>query len=979
MLHTYTVLSRRSIVPFIAMAVLLFSAYPARSQFSPVFMHYAVEDGLPSSEIYHTIQDSKGYMWFATDMGVCRYNGYEFESFALKDGLPDNTVMSLFEDHKGRIWFISLSCRLSYYREGRIYEYAHNNKLRALFSTGTPNSFYVDKLDNVYLGVSLWGYCKVWADGTIERHIYKPGEPVTYDIIQKDSSLLMGYSFQPHLTLNVKIESMKCTITLPDTGEAPQFARCLVNKKKHLVFSFWNNLYDISNCGEYKRISYDNKRSVVALYEDASGGLWVGTLKDGVHYYKSGDISERSQVFLRGLSVTAIVQDHEGGYWLTTLEKGVYYMPKLGFYSYRTGDQFTSLETHAGDVYAGTSTGYIYKINDPEIRRVNCNEAGDSINSIRVMKYDAEEKCLWILAGTTGGVIRNGRFNKIRGFSGSDIFQTKDKALWTGTWSSLMKFVDGKMVFDSYIKNDHKMRISSIHPRSDNSFWLGSQDGLWEYDIVKDTFIYHGSRNPLLQKRVLDIEETPEGHLLLGTKGSGLVVVVGDRAYDITTRNGLTNDNIKKLHVSGKEVWAATPQGLNKIMIESYAPFRYTLQTFTIKDGLASIEVNDVMLCKEKVWVATNKGLTMFDATEKRTSAITPVFITSIEISGRDSSLSGHYDLAYDQNQVKIRYTGLSYKEAGHLVYRYKMEGLDTSWSYARGREVFFNALPAGNYRFVLQCKTLSGGSWNNASSLSLSIRPPVWDTWWFRLCTFGLVAAGVIGLFRARMKKVKHEERQKTEIHRKMAGLELKALKAQMNPHFTFNVMGSIQHYILKNDIFSAQRYLIKFSKLIRTILDHSECTTITLAQEAEVLRMYMELEALRFEDSFEYSIAINDNIEPQQVRLAPMLVQPYVENAIRHGLMKKKGKGRIEVHFSMERNYLLCTIEDNGIGREKAAAIRSETGHRSMGIHITGERLKLLNKMMNNDMDVRITDLKDERGDATGTRVEIILNHIN
>jgi LytS/YehU family sensor histidine kinase len=203
-----------------------------------------------------------------------------------------------------------------------------------------------------------------------------------------------------------------------------------------------------------------------------------------------------------------------------------------------------------------------------------------------------------------------------------------------------------------------------------------------------------------------------------------------------------------------------------------------------------------------------------------------------------------------------------------------------------------------------------------------------------------------------------------------------MKALRAQMNPHFIFNSLNSIQKYILKNEHFEASQYLTKFSRLIRLILDHSNQNSISLNSEIEMLKLYVEMESLRFDNKFDYKIITDENLQPDMVEIPSMLVQPYVENAIWHGLLHKETKGTLQLSFTKgEKNNLVVAIEDDGIGRQKAAELKSKQvlKKKSYGMQITEDRIAIINRVQHINATSAITDLEDENGNARGTKVEL------
>jgi len=222
-------------------------------------------------------------------------------------------------------------------------------------------------------------------------------------------------------------------------------------------------------------------------------------------------------------------------------------------------------------------------------------------------------------------------------------------------------------------------------------------------------------------------------------------------------------------------------------------------------------------------------------------------------------------------------------------------------------------------------------------------------------------------------------------ETKQKMADVEMQALRAQMNPHFIFNCLNSINRYIVKSDQATASLYLTRFAKLIRLILDNSNSSTVTLTNELEALKLYIEMEAIRFETKFTYSIKTDKNVQPDAIFVPPLIIQPYVENSIWHGLyvensiwhglLHKEEAGHLDIHVSLTNHILTCTIEDNGVGREKAKELKSKSAStkKSLGMKLTEDRLALLNKQTQLESTVVITDLYHTNGSPAGTRVII------
>jgi LytS/YehU family sensor histidine kinase len=314
--------------------------------------------------------------------------------------------------------------------------------------------------------------------------------------------------------------------------------------------------------------------------------------------------------------------------------------------------------------------------------------------------------------------------------------------------------------------------------------------------------------------------------------------------------------------------------------------------------------------------------------------------------------------------------------------------GVDKEWVYSGNRySSTYTDVDPGRYVFRVKGSN-NDGVWNQAgTSLIILIHPPFWKTWWFYslsgLTFVALLSAG----FRYRIAQVRKEERllrkeesllreqeqQKADFNKKLSEMEMQALRAQMNPHFIFNSLNSINRFILKNEAEAASDYLSKFSRLIRLILQNSNAPTVTLENELEALGLYLEMEALRFDNKFTFRIHCDQEVETEYIEIPPLIIQPYVENAIWHGLMHKQEGGHINIEIGQNEAMLLCSIEDDGVGRKRAGELKSKsaTKKKSLGMQITAHRLELLNQVQGKQTTVEIVDLVDPGGEPCGTRV--------
>jgi two-component sensor histidine kinase len=332
------------------------------------------------------------------------------------------------------------------------------------------------------------------------------------------------------------------------------------------------------------------------------------------------------------------------------------------------------------------------------------------------------------------------------------------------------------------------------------------------------------------------------------------------------------------------------------------------------------------------------------------------------------------YTLPKGKHILDIRFQGLLFPNADQLKYSYQLVGLQTEWiDIGINRFVTFSGLAPGKYRFEVKAGSLNSNS--KVKTLQIIVPTPIVQQGWFLLLCGMLITGLIYLIYQYRIRKIKNEAEEKMEMNKKIAELELKALRSQMNPHFMFNSLNSIKNFILRSEKKEAAEYLSNFAHLIRLILQNSREKKISLQDELETLMLYIELEQLRFDDEFEFHCQIGDGVQMEQTTIPPMILQPYVENAIWHGLMHKKGKGKLSLIFEKCNDKICIIIEDDGVGRDKALEMKEKSirKYKSMGMGITQDRIHLMNQMNAFGISVDVHDLKIDSDGETGTRVTV------
>ncbi len=968
----------------------------------PGYRQFTADDGLPSSEVYEVIQDRQGYLWFATDNGVSRFNGYGFENFGALHGLDDPVVFYLQEDIQGKIWMKCMSGLLYYFEKDSLHPFAGNG-MPVGSGSGANCNFYVDSTGQVFnsiyqLGLirsNLAGNGGLFLGECLSNAIYvREGRSINIACGNGPYPSINKTTVQPqngklHWQLDLYFGQQKFVHTLPMAVVGGHFDSWFFDNRT-LVVSGMGMLFGFEAGQLVWQIPFSEKIS--AWYQDRQGKVYLGLGdRKGVQRYRSvADLPlGRYEILLEGHSVAHLLEDREGGYWFATTDAGVFYLPNASveIFDQTSGlmvNYITSIALKNGhEAYVGLEGGGAVSL-DASLKRAT---PLPSINPrISDLAFDSQHNMLWG-AGSDYNLqyFFNGNWHKLVdekrtaqqkkqvGFPTRHLhFSHDQKTMWGVSHSGFFRLYLNKAVVDythRYLNQlqPYSNRTLDAYTASTGRTWIANVHGLFE--LKDDELLHPDVKHPAFQNRIEAIVELSDGTLVLGSKGYGLVFWKDSQLATLTVADGLTANMIENLHVDDKgTLWAGTLNGLNKIRWEWGK--EVNIEKITTAHGLPSNEITDVATWGETIWVGTTKGLARFANPVGNPVSPAPI-LASVMADKRSLDLAQPTLLSFWENNLTINYFTINYKMNGHIPYRYRLD--DGHWSHTFNTMLNFPSMPPGERVFEVQSQN-EDGIWSEPVVFAFSISPPWWRSIWFWSIVALAGAIAVWSFIRYRTAQVRHEEQLKTALYKKLSETELTALRSQMNPHFIFNCLNSINHFVLRNESQQAANYISKFSKLIRLVLDNSGLQKVPLEKELEALRHYMDLEAMRFDGKFRYELWVDDEVDLEFTQVPPMLLQPYVENAIWHGLMNKPEGGLVVVDVRQpSESHLHIEIMDDGVGRKRAAELENKTSmqHKPQGTNITAERLRLLDTENPKTCSVMIHDLVDAEGQPCGTRV--------
>ncbi|HLP20834.1 MAG TPA: histidine kinase [Chitinophagales bacterium] len=956
------------------------------------FRHYSTNEGLPSSETYSVHQDRKGYIWIATDMGVSRFDGYSFKNFTTADGLVDNTIFNFYEDPIGRLWFISFSGRLSFFFNDTIYgqDFEANKKIRNFIGSG-----YLTGIRNVnndtLLITTFNGLLKVIPEKVNGKITWTNIEQLDYG---KMFLVKNGY------ILTADDDKEKLHTTLFRKGH--KISECSLPANYYEL----TNVLEIENgiiqifCTSATHLLDSNGRfiktirhpaSTCSLYENDSL-VWLGAKDGGIKLYNINTDKAIKKTLLQGLTVSGITRDKENGYWFTTTQDGLFYLATDRFTHY------TEKQVPKGNVTAivpfDSSTFFVAE----KIMLVakGIEEPKPVFPVLGTLQYIIKRhmyywNCflykpheLWVSANNGIAIINTstGKLEKFidlfKGERGPEydsriVINDSKGLVWTLNLSQLIKIDPIKRAIIKYVPIP--ARAQTVCEDYNGNMLVGTINGM--YALKNDSLHYLGDKNSIFKNRFVDIKRS-SGLVIAASRGAGLFVIDGDKIHQYTTKDGLRSNMCRAIYIDTENtIWLATNNGINSIKLDRKT-FTATINSLSVYDGLLSNDIEQVTRTKKDLWLYSKKGLTVFNPDSVLHNTYPPpVYITRLTIDNDIAPIKSINQLSYSTNFIGIDFIGLTYKNAGRQTYKYRLEGYDTSWAYTTNTFVQFTKLPPGDYRFLVKCINNSGIESTNPAVFAFTINTPFYLKWWF---WFGLMIMAIVLVITGSVytiTRIREREELKTEVNRKIANLELQALRAQMNPHFIFNCLNAIQDFIIKNDAQSARRYLTSFAKLIRITLNNSRRQNVPLTEEIDFLRLYMDLERMRFNDTFSYTVNLPAGVNGENIEVPSMILQPLVENAIRHGRMGHNGEpGLISISFAMEDTILVCSVEDNGVGYNQSAKREYQPGKKQThALDIISDRIKTIGEINKVEIRYTIEDKSDLDAAKTGTIVKLYI----
>lgn len=936
----------------------------------PFYRKISYLDGLPSGSVFNLHNGNDGYLYLATTIGLIKYNGVQFQTLPFKNALS-TAVSDIRETKNGKIYCRNFSNQVFRLVGDTLQSI---QEIDYLFSSKNNLSAITTQSNNLWIATSKGVYTlnqKFDIDTIINNSFLSKDEEIL-DIRFNEANNEIG------VLSTIKLYKIKDG-NIKTQNLSGGNKRLVVHNGKY-YYNFRSEVNEVWNLENEKFNSSKNLKSTVFYHLVSTNEfLWLCTT-NGLFMLDTKNNLIKNPLIKSG-RISDVITDHEGNYWVSTLDEGIYFIPNLFINLFDFNAELDNLNINYLRITAleedkllvGSNYGQLYEIDTSgnAILEYFSNRSYPT----EFIYYDKPTKRIL----TSQGVFnRNQTKIKKSLYLGKDIYPDNKGNFILSTFNQallmnrdlknepnfqtplLSKGFYSKYEIPMIYLYNQRTRVGIFSEKYQKYYLSSATEGLLSIDTLGNVakIMFQDSIQISVAKFLKHNNE-----IWLASGNLGILKLEGDKIikqYD--SNSGLSSNSVKSFCFANDNFWVVTTKGINQINLKNEEVSNLSPSFY-----LKNFNINDIATSHNNLWLATNVGVFKIPFRELKPNFKTKLFFKEILVNKQPSTSK---KIKYKDNNISFLFDAILFQSMGQHNFQYRLLGFDNQWieKSARENRLDFLNLKYGNY--TLELKVVLADYESETIEYTFTILKPFWLKGWFIALAITIFLIILFFVYQAAKQITRKEEL----IHRKLALSQLTALRSQMNPHFMFNVLNSVQGLIYSNQKSKASDYLGKFSDLMRKILDSSDKSKIDLKEEVETLKLYIELEAERFDDDFEYTINSNEQLFNMDIKIPSMIIQPYIENAIKHGLLHKKGIKKLELDFSLSKNnnYLNITIEDNGIGREASMEInKNKQKHKSFATKAIDRRIELLNKQMIKPIELKIIDYTLDKDFKTGTKI--------
>ncbi|MDP1810670.1 MAG: histidine kinase [Sediminibacterium sp.] len=965
--------------------VILFVFFFRSSGQFPYVKKLNYPEQLSTQVVYDMLTDKKGYIWLATDKGLFRFNGRFFTLLPFNN-TASRAVSYLQEDADGKIWCMNLVNQLFYYQ---------NDSLKK-FTVDEEIIKEVSSFNNVVVGSKqLWlhSFKSIYEFDKITHKIIRitrvPAgfDPITASGLYKDKY----YAFANRGLLFSSNAKKTAWINIKQSYSDPRFTN---NDKKMVIL----------NIGLERALPLEINGETTTLLPSLVIApdvyIFLGTCINDNEYwlctqngaYRWDKKTGRTNCFFPNQRVSDVIKDYQGNYWFSTLDNGVFICPSLDntlmkIYNDPLFDNFKKLEILPnGELLAGNSQGLMAKLNleSKQVFKYDLSKQRET----EFITYDTASRVII----TNRGVFKQNRKAPVETSVDYSKGVARDKygnliiAVFKGAYIMNDRFGSDKRLpkvtcplYEMYQTDTlgyggrgqsfllrAKRSLTALGSVFQNCFWVAYEDGLYEYHYDGTIKILKDENGGEIIANSLQLQN--DGSLVAGTSTKGVLFIRnGKIVKTYNTLNGLSSVQVRKVLIQDQYVWVLTAEGVDRIDTSTNR-----VSSYLEKYGLSNIVINDFILEKNNMILATPNGILL------RQNAHKPfdfeLKFPMMKAISNGTEIANWSTLPDNSRDINFYFEALHYISPSALTYQYRLIGIDTIWRQVTtlSNQLAFNRLASGKYSFEI--KAIASKDYvSTIHRFSFTVPKLYWQKAGF--ISMAVLVAGLVLWIFLHFWKIRLLNRQL--IKEKLLKSQLVALRAQMNPHFLYNVLNTVQGLVYGNRKTEASALLGNFSDLMRKTLQASDKQVLSLKDEIENIRLYLELEKARFDKGFTYQIEMIHIDDLSEMYIPSLLLQPFAENSVKHGLMHKQGEKKLLIRFEKMPDGLSVIIDDNGIGRTQSHEInkRSKGKPVSFATAALTERMELFNQLYKQKITCEIVDKKDNQGLSLGTRVTLFI----
>lgn len=919
------------------------------------------EEELAGVNIYAIIQDKDQSIVMSTNNGLYRYNSLHFEPLDVKAS-SDQSLFGLVKNSKGVIYCYNLI--------GEIF-YIKNNKLILFYKV--PKEYLTSviqlQIDNEdAILISCKHILKINSQRKVAK-IYTFKSTETSNLVKSADGKL--YFSDNKELLYIQDNQVKKYFTYPKPIK--NIIKPIISNTNQVGFLFNTTTQGFLIAqNEIKDKTYKTPTDLSVSYNyycsQKTPLVWFPTSKNGVYvFHYNGQPQYQNQLLFKDYFISSFLEDAEGNIWLPTFGKGIIFIPNLNVIDYTNvdlikNDDLFKITKKDDEIYFGGSRGILYKLNGSQM---NVVRTGDK--KIEFLKYMPFSNHFYVNGKVYDGFLKTELKDQL--YNKYDLFQRNSSAKKWYTTRDGLYFMNPNDLLP--VKTNHQLRSYAVlEDVKTQTIWLAASTGVELINGTTSKKLTYQNK-PIFASKIVQVNN----QIWLATT-IGIIIYEDNVCKEvISSKNGLLSDKPLKIIVDGNFVYLSSNQGLQQYNLTSKQ-----FKNFTKSEGLLSNAIFDFEVMKQWVYVITAKGLQKFSFASLNTTQnkLPKVYFSKIVVNG-EIKKKNQTVFKPEENTIEIQVIAISHRYRNQLKYRYQLLGYDKKW-YESSFEnpIRYSKLPDGKY--TLKVKTVYNNLVSNqVSTFSFTIQSVFWKTKWFVIGCILFLGMVIYAIYFFRLKYLlnqKNKEIEKQKFIQEINKSKLMAIKSQMNPHFIFNALNSIQEFIMLNKKELASNYLADFADLMRSYLQHSQEDEVAIKEELDALELYLKLEKIRFENDFEYRIVCEENIVKESVFIPSFLIQPFVENAIKHGLLHKEGNKFLEVKIKKNSSHSIsCQIVDNGIGRDASAVLNQKRKHQSFATKANQKRFEILNQSSKDKIELLIEDLFDENSQSVGTKVILII----